>query len=89
MRRSAESLTSFLRKVNWVIASKKKLIAFDRPVPLGAIYKVEHKERFLGYSHIQPFTTAEISRYAHSFPENPHKKFVLTKDSKITRADIF
>jgi hypothetical protein len=71
------------------IASKKKLIAFDRPVPLGAIYKVEHKERFLGYSHIQPFTTAEISRYAHSFPENPHKKFVLTKDSKITRADIF
>ena len=71
-------------------SKKGKELALRRrnpPKPLGKIYEVKHRERFLGYSAYKPPTATEISLYAMSFPENAHKRFTIT--GKVSRADIF
>ena len=65
-------------KTGKMLAQKKRNFEVSKPVPLGDVYEVKHNERHLGYSHIQPFTKAEISAYAHTFRPNPHKRFVIT-----------
>ena len=70
------------------LALRKRQRAINNgPKLLGEVYEVNHKERLLGYSAYKPPTSAEISLYARSFPENGHKRFFIT--GKVSQADIF
>tara|TARA_R100000655_G_scaffold81540_1_gene121039 strand:+ start:1329 stop:1622 length:294 start_codon:yes stop_codon:yes gene_type:complete len=71
-----------------VIATQKKLIAFDKPKPLGEIYEVIHTDgRFLGFTKTKPTTSKPLLLPKKLAPQQPHKKFAIKE--KITRADIF
>ena len=66
-----------------MIAEKKKLISFNKPVPLGEVYVVQHKDRVLGYTATKPTP----SKFVYPTERVAPKKFVIK--GKITRADIF